>query len=293
MALKTVVFGGAGFLGSHLSDALSDSGHQVTVFDRQQSHYLRSSQKMVVGDILDGETVMAATEGADVVYNLAGIADLDDATIKPVETVRQNVLGNAILLESARNHGVKRYVYASTVYVYSQLGGFYRCSKQAAELYVEEYQRKWGLDYTIVRYGTLYGSRADSRNSIYRYIRQALTDGLIRCQATGEEVREYINVIDAARLSVELLENEYRNQHMIITGQNPMRFREMLDMIREMLGNRVEVEYLPANADHYKITPYAFAPKVGRKLIGKTYHDMGQGLLQCLHELFEEVGRQP
>ena len=76
-----------------------------------------------------------------------------------------------------RQTDFNRYIYASTVYVYSRDGGFYRCSKQAAEHYVEEYQRSYGLDYTILRYGSLYGPRSDHRNGLYRIVKNALELG--------------------------------------------------------------------------------------------------------------------
>jgi len=173
--------------------------------------------------------------------------------------------------------------------VYSQKGGFYRCSKQASEVYVEEFQRRFGLDYTILRYGTLYGPRADERNSVHRYLKDAFDSGRLSCDGTGEEIREYINVRDAARLSVEILNDEYRNKHIIITGHHPMKFKDMLFMIREILGKKISIEFSnEENQDHYNITPYSFSPKIGQKLVSHYYLDMGQGLLECLHEIHEK-----
>src|SRR5438067_12547352 len=102
------------------------------------------------------------------------------------------MLATVITLEASRQGGIKRYVYASSIYVYSESGGFYRCSKHAAELYIEEYQRLYHLDYTILRYGTIYGPRADDNNSIRRYLTQALRERQITLSGTGEEVREYM-----------------------------------------------------------------------------------------------------
>jgi len=284
--MKTVVFGGSGFLGSHVADALSAHGHSVTIFDLKPAPYASGTQQVVIGDILDRAAVAKVVRKADVVYHLAGIVDLDDATTKPLETVQQNIAGTVILLAEAAQAGVKRFVYASTVYVHSQLGGFYRCSKQAAELYIEEYERRAGLDYTILRYGTLYGPRADSRNSVHRYLQQALREKTIRFPGTGEEMREYIHVRDAARLSVEILVPVYRNQPIIITGPYPMKARDMLGMIQEILDRSIRIEYAePLNDAHYTRTPYAFTPRIGNKLIGTSCVDMGQGLLECLHEL--------
>lgn len=280
------VFGGSGFLGSHVADALSAKGYQVTIFDLNPSPYLLPEQKMVTGNILDTQAVLSAVDGADYVYNFAGIADLDDATTKPMETVQLNIMGNLNIMEAVVHAKGKRFVYASSIYVYSQKGGFYRCSKQASEIYVEEYQRRYNMDYTVLRYGTLYGSRADEKNSVYRYLKQALEKAEISCGGTGDEIREYINVRDAARLSVDILGDDFRNKHVILTGHHSMKFREMLLMIREILGGNIQINFNGKETrDHYNYTPYSFIPKIGQKLVSHLYVDIGQGLLECLHEM--------
>lgn len=285
--MKVIVFGGSGFLGSHVADALGDAGHDVTVFDLKPSEYLKPGQKMYIGDILDAEQVFEAVQSHEIVYNFAGFADLDDATTKPLDTIRLNIEGNANILEASAKTGVSRFVYASTIYVYSNKGGFYRCSKQASEIYIEEFNRKYDLDFTILRYGTLYGTRADKRNSIYRYLKQSLETGCVRCSGSGEEIREYIDVRDAARSSVEILSSDYINQNIIISGHSPMRFKDMILMIGEMLGKEIEIEYISNNnPHHYNYTPYSFTPKIGHKLVSNCYIDMGQGLLECLNEIY-------
>ena len=288
--MKAIVFGGSGFIGSHVADQLTEAGYDVTIFDLTSSPYLLPGQKIIIGDILATNAVSDATEGCDYIYNFAGIADLDDATTKPLKTIEQNILGTAIILEAALRSGAKRFIQASTIYVYSDTGGFYRCSKQAVELYIEEYNRKFGLEYTILRYGTVYGPRADSKNSIYRYLKQALANGRIDCGGTGNETREYIHVRDAARLSVAILADEYRNKQVTITGHHPMRLKDMLYTIREILSNRIEISFKASESDtpHYNITPYSFVPKTGRKLVTHEYVDMGQGLLECISELYDQ-----
>ena len=168
--MKAIVFGGSGFLGSYVAGELSDRGFDVTIFDINPSKYLRPDQKMITGDLLNAEQVAKAIKGMDYVYNFAGFADLDDAATKPLDTVRLNIEGNVNVLVGAKEANVKRYIYSSTVYVYSDKGGFYRCSKQACENYIEEFYRRYKLEFTILRYGTLYGPRSDKRNSIYRYL---------------------------------------------------------------------------------------------------------------------------
>jgi len=293
--MKAIVFGGAGFLGSHAAETLSQAGHRVVVFDAQPSAYLRPNQEGVVGDILNADQVAAAIKGCDVVYNFAGIADIEEANTRPLDTVRVNVLGNTILLEAAARVKGTRFVFASSVYVYSESGAFYRSSKQACELLIDNYRQAFGLPYTILRYGSLYGDRADERNWIYRILKEAVTEGRIIHYGDGEEIREYINVRDAARYSVSILSQEYENQHVIISGHQPIRSRDLLTMIKEMMGGKIEVEYRSPTDKrspfepklHYEVTPYSFQPKIARKLIGRDYLDLGQGILALLGEIYK------
>jgi UDP-glucose 4-epimerase len=282
---RALVTGGSGFLGSFIAEALGRRDYRVTLFDRVASPYLHDGQRMVVGDLLDTGALAAATEGADVVYHLAAASDINTAGTRALETAQTNIVGTVHALEAARHAGVERFVLASTVYVYSRAGGFYRCSKQACEAYVEEFQRQHGLDYTILRYGSLYGPRADDANGVHRLLKQALEDGAVAHAGEPEDVREYIHVEDAARLSVQALDDEFANQHLILSGSHPMRLRDLFTMFSEILGREIKVDYLPPGDAHYRVTPYTYSPRVGRKLTASCYVDMGQGLLQVLEEL--------
>lgn len=292
-AMKVTVFGGSGFLGSHVADALTEAGHVVTIYDLRPSVYLQPTQKMIVGDILDEKLVREAVRDQDVLFNFAGLADIDEAKSKPIETVEYNILGNAVLLEAARQEKIKRFVYASTIYVYSDSGSFYRCSKCACEMYIETYQKQYGLNYTILRYGTLYGTRADMRNSVYRFLVQAMSEGKITYPGNGNEIREYINVLDAASASVEILNDEFINQQIIFTGHYPMKVSELFTMMREILKKDIEISYSQPKSndpmEHYTVTPYTFVPKLGRKYVKHYYVDMGQGLLLCMQEIFDRI----
>jgi len=280
------VVGGSGFLGSHVADQLTEAGHHVRIYDKIDSSWKRPNQEMIVGDLLDVGLLNKTIAGSDVVYNFAALADLDQANNQPIETIRTNILGNAQILEACRLTGVKRFICASTVYVYSREGGFYRCSKQAAEHYVEEYQRVYGLDYTILRYGSLYGPRADSENGLLRIVRNALETGVVRYQGSPDALREYIHVEDAARASVVALGDDFRNQSIVLTGQEPMRVSDLLKMLSEILGITEEVEFVEVNhLGHYVRTPYAYQPKLGRKYVLPIHVDLGQGLLQLIDEV--------
>ena len=290
--MKAIVFGGSGFIGSYVADVLLEKGHDVLIFDLKPSPYLRAGQRMMVGDILDESAVKKAVDGVSVIYNFAGIADIDKASEKPVETIKQNILGNAYILESIKHRNIDRYVFASTIYVYSESGSFYKSSKQACELYIEDYSKKYGIPYTILRYGSLYGPRADESNPVFRLLKGALLEKKISHYGSGEEIREYIHVEDAARCSVEILDNNFVNQNVLLTGHHPIKSRDMVTMINEMLGNKLTIEFRHERPDaHYQVTPYSYNPRLGKKYVSHYYIDMGQGLLQCIEEVHQKVSQ--
>lgn len=290
MAKKVIVFGGSGFIGSHVADVLTESGYEVLIYDLEKSKYLKSSQKMIIGDILDEAKVEKAVKDCDIVYNFAGIADIEEASKNPLDSVRFNILGNSIILEACRKAKIKRFVFASSVYVYSKAGSFYRSTKQACELLIENYNEIFGLSYTILRYGSLYGPRADKNNFIYDIINEALKKGKIIREGDGEEIREYVHVHDAAKGSVEILSEEYSNQYVMITGNQQMKVKDLLFMIKEMLDNKIKIEYIPSKVNyHYEITPYTFAPKLAKKIVSRSYTDLGQGILSSIQDIYNEI----
>jgi UDP-glucose 4-epimerase len=292
MNARVTTFGGSGFLGSHVCDVLAASGNDVTIFDVRDSPWRTPQQRFIQGDILNHDAVSAAVDGARFVFNFAGIADLDYALEHPIETAHTNIIGNLNIMEACKKAGVERYLYASTVYVYSKEGGFYRCSKHASELFIEEFQRTCGLSYTILRYGSIYGPRSNGTNGVYRIVRRALERGEIVYEGHPEALREYIHVEDAARCSVEVLKPEYANQHVVLTGNKPMRVYDFLKMLGEILGIAKDVVFIENHhTGHYVRTPYSYNPKVGLKYSPPFHVDLGQGLLHLIEEVDQELKR--
>ena len=288
-----VIIGGSGFLGSHIGDSLSDAGYKVRLFDIRESPWRRGDQEMVLGDVQDLEVVTEVVSGAKYVYHLAGIADIDEAGIKPRETVIQNIIGSTNVIEACINTGVEKLLYASTVYVYSDKGSFYRVSKQAVELLLENYHKEFGINYTTLRYGSLYGPRSQEWNGLKKFVAQAVRNKKIIYPGTGEEHREYIHVKDAAFLSVQALDNKYNNQCLTVTGTQVMSTRQVLTMISEIMNERIDFDFSPAGSTydlfHYQMTPYRYTPKLGRKLVTDCFIDLGQGILDMIDEVHQTL----
>jgi UDP-glucose 4-epimerase len=286
---RAVVFGGSGFIGSHVADALDDAGWSVTVFDIKESPYLRESMEMVVGDILDDSAVAAVLQGAKIVYNFAGVADVEDASQRPLDTIRYNILGNAMLLEALKGSRIERFVYASTLYVYSDAGSFYRDSKTASELYIHDYGAQYGIPFTILRFGSIYGPRSYHQDRIYKFVAQALAEKRLTYGGDGAEIREYIHVADAARCAVEILDSDtYLGQNVILSGHQSMRIRDLMVMISEIIDKEMPIEFLGGrDAIHYEVTPYSFTPRLGKKYMSGSYVDLGEGIMQCAQDVYQ------
>ena len=286
MLKKVIVFGGNGFIGSYVVEELLNNGFDVLSADLHSSKYV-DDKYFYKCDILDKNRVNELVKGAHIVYNFAGFANLDDAIANPIKALELNVIGNLNILEACKIHHVKRFVYASSAYAMSDKGSFYGISKLTSEKLVEEYYRKFGLEFTIVRYGSVYGERDYHNNYIYNLLKTSLETNKINHSGDGEEIREYVHAADVAKLAVDIIKSDdFINEHVILTGVERIQRKELFTMINEILGNQLSIKL---NNDgynnHYKTTPYSFHPTRSKKLVANPYIDMGQGLLECLKDI--------
>ncbi len=289
---RVVIFGGSGFLGSYVADELTRRDYKVTIADISKSKYINKNQIFKKVNIMDIDNIKSIVEESDIVYNFVAIANLDDAINDPISTMRINVMGNLNILEACREYGkIERFIYASSAYALSSEGSFYGISKQSSEKLVEEYYKRYGLKYTVIRYGSLYGERASHNNYIYNLLKGAILNGELHYKGDGEDLREYIHASDSAKLSVDILEDkQYENEHIILTGTERLKRIELLTMINEIMENRLEIKQISqTNMGHYKITPYSYHPTVAKKLVANPYIDLGQGLLECIQEIHKEM----
>ena len=289
--MKILVTGGSGFLGSHIADELTVRGHDVSIFDNCVSKYIHDNQNMIIGSIVDKNDVLNAIKDKDAVYHFAGIAGIDDCKKNPYNAINVNINGTVNVLEACINNSVPRIMFASSAYVFSKYGYIYKTTKIACENIIRDYSLIYGIKYTNMRFGSLYGRRTDDRNSIYKILKNAIENKSIEYNGTGEEYREYIHALDAAKLAVDLLDDEYINKDIMITGQERFKYKDLLNMVNEMLGNNITIKYKNRDDDyHYILTPYNFNANVGVKIVGNKFIDLGQGLLDCMLEISTKNG---
>lgn len=288
---KVLVFGGFGFLGYYLLKELLSRGYEVVVADIKDNFEFKERVHYIHCDISDQKQVdtVFQNQNYDIVYNLAGFANLDFSIEAPLKTMQLNVIGNMYILEACVNANIKKFVFASSAYAMSNKGSFYGISKLASEKIIEEYHKKYDLDFTILRYGSVYSEREYDNNYIYNLVRKAVLENIIDHKGDGDEIREYIHAGDAAKLSVDAIESDkFNNVHVILTGPERIKRSELFNMINEILNNKIEIKYnFNKYNNHYKFTPYSFEPSLSRKLTANPHIDMGQGLLECIRAVHE------
>lgn len=287
MQKKVVVFGGSGFIGAYVVNELIHRNYEVVVADLKPSPYF-NNKIWVKCDILDKDQVNAVIcNKTKFVFNFAGFASLDKAVDFPFDTLNLNIIGNTNILEAARRNKIERYIFASSSYALSNKGSFYGISKLASEKVVEEYNKKFGMKFTIIRYGSLYSEREFENNYIYNLIKKAIQTNQINHEGDGEEIREYIHAMDAAILSVDIIEaRKFENEHLILTGFERMKRKELFEMIKEIMNSNLTIS-LSNNGykHHYKTSPYSYQPMASKKLISNPFIDIGQGILECIKEI--------
>ena len=287
---KVLVFGGFGFLGYYLLKELLSRGYELVVADIKDDSEFKDVVQYIHCDISDQKQVESVfkNQNYDIVYNLAGFANLDFSIKAPLKTMQLNIIGNMYVLEACINAKINKFVYASSAYAMSNKGSFYGISKLASEKIIEEYHEKYDLNFTILRYGSVYSERNYDNNYIYNLIKKAVIENVIDHKGDGNEIREYIHAGDAAKLSVDVIESDkFNNVHVILTGTERIKRSELFSMINEILNNKIEIKYSNIYHNHYKFTPYSFEPSLSRKLTANPHIDMGQGILECIRSVYK------
>ena len=107
----------------------------------------------------------------------------------------------------------------------------------------------------------------------------------------GSEFRDYIHIDDAATATIQTLDKTFINSHVMITGDRLIRVRDLLNMVKEIFDNNIEIIYDNSSwPHHYDFTPFTFRPKVAKKIQLSVSHDLGQGIHDLIHEVYENIG---
>ena len=284
--MRILITGGSGFVGSQLADYLSAKGHKVTIYDLKKSKWLNSKQIFIQGSLFS-KNLIKAIKNQDVIYNFAAISDIDEATKYPMKTAKTNIIGTLNILELIKNKKIKRFVQASSIYVNSNSGSFYRCSKKASEEFIEEYSKLYGIKYSIIRYGSIFGERSDLRNGVYKLIYLGVKNNKISYYGFKESIRRYIHVQDVCKGSLKILGKKYENSHILLTGNKDIKVIDLMKIISERLKiNKIEFKNEKISG-HYVKTPFTYKSKKGRYLKLNNMMNFKKSINNLITNIFE------
>ncbi len=258
--MRVLVTGGSGFIGSHVVDKLRLRGHDPVIYDlRPSPWHERGSVDTVLGSITDREALERALHSCDAVAHLAAVADVNDVHASPEDAERVNARGTVAVLEAARRAGVKRIVYASTIWVYSDCrdeavdedtllpapSHLYTSTKLAGELYCKAYQELYGIDYTILRFGIPYGPRAREAAVVPAFVGKALRGEPLTLAGDGSQSRRFVYVEDLADGVALGLEEVATNRVYNLASNENVTIKQIAENVKERLGN-VEIVHTEA-----------------------------------------------
>ncbi len=267
--MKCLVTGGSGFLGSYLAEELLNQNHIVTILDKNSPNFnLNKKIKFIKADLLNSKKIESAVKNQDIIFHYGGLSGIYESMKNPIRTAEYNIIGTLKLLDLCVKYKIKKFIFASTLYVNSEQGGFYKSSKKAVEDFIEEYYKKYNLKFNILRFGTVYGYRASKENSINTIIDLAIKKKIVFYKGNKKNIREYINVRDAAKMAVKTINKKYINQYLQITGNKKTSVINALKVIKKELGIKSEIIYSKNNKyeGHYIKTPDNFKFKKAKKI---------------------------
>jgi UDP-glucose 4-epimerase len=262
--MRVLVTGGSGFIGSHVVDKLRMRGYEPVIYDLRPSPWHprvggSESVDTVLGSITDREALERALHSCDAVAHLAAVADVNDVHAEPEDAERVNARGTVTVLEAARRAGVKRIVYASTIWVYSDCepdavdeetllpapSHLYTSTKLAGELYCKAYQELYGIDYTILRFGIPYGPRAREAAVIPAFVNKALRGDPLTLAGDGSQSRRFVYVEDLADGVALGLEDVASNRVYNLASSENVSIKQIAETVKDLIGE-VEIVHTPA-----------------------------------------------
>lgn len=270
-----LITGGAGFIGSHLCDALLDLGYAVRVLDdlstgkRSNLQLDHPNLQLIEGDVADAALVTNAASGCRAVVHLAAVASVQASVEDPVKTHQSNFIGTLNVCEAMRLNGIRRVLFASSAAVYGNNGEGqsiaedtpkapltpYAVDKLASEQYLDFYRRQHGLEPVVFRFFNIFGPRQDPSSPysgvISIFCERALSGKPITLFGDGEQTRDFVYVGDLVSVMVQALEKAQVEEGAVNIGLNrATSLNQLLDALRSVVGDLPPISHVaPRSGD--------------------------------------------
>ena len=261
--MKCLITGGAGFIGSHIVDALIEKGHEVVVIDNESSEvhdhfYFNDKATYHKLDIADYQATRSVYDGVDYVFHCAAESRIQPAILNPLLAIRTNTLGTGTVLQCSREAGVKKVMYSSTSSGYGLVNeppleetmpddclNPYSVSKVSGEKLCKMYNDLFGVKTVIFRYFNVYGHREPLKGPyapvVGLFLRQHRAGQPLTIVPDGTQRRDFTHVEDVVQanlLAMEVDHEHYGEVFNVGTGTN----HSVLELAAMISDNTVEVE---------------------------------------------------
>ncbi|RII79905.1 NAD-dependent epimerase/dehydratase family protein [Pseudomonas monteilii] len=268
-----LITGGAGFIGSHLCDALLDKGYAVRILDdfstgrRSNLQVDHPRLELIEGDVADAGLVTQAAAGCSAVVHLAAVASVQASVEDPVRTHQSNFIGTLNVCEAMRVHGLRRVLFASSAAVYGNNGEGesiaedtpkapltpYAVDKLASEQYLDFYRRQHGLEPVVFRFFNIFGPRQDPSSPysgvISIFCERAVQGLPITIFGDGEQTRDFLYVGDLVQVMVQALEQPQVEEGAVNIGLNQATsLNQLLAALEKVVGRLPAVSYVAARS---------------------------------------------
>ncbi|MBI6920209.1 NAD-dependent epimerase/dehydratase family protein [Pseudomonas monteilii] len=268
-----LITGGAGFIGSHLCDALLDKGYAVRILDdfstgrRSNLQVDHPRLELIEGDVADAGLVTQAAAGCSAVVHLAAVASVQASVEDPVRTHQSNFIGTLNVCEAMRVQGVRRVLFASSAAVYGNNGEGesiaedtpkapltpYAVDKLASEQYLDFYRRQHGLEPVVFRFFNIFGPRQDPSSPysgvISIFCERAVQGLPITIFGDGEQTRDFLYVGDLVQVMVQALEQPQVEEGAVNIGLNQATsLNQLLAALEKVVGSLPAVSHVAARS---------------------------------------------
>ena len=256
---KILVTGGAGFIGSHLTDRLLKLGHKVTILDdlsTGKGENINRNAKFVLGDIRRNLSTLLKDKRFDYVYHLAAQTSVRKSFENPEEDYEINGFGSINVIGYCIKHGIKEFIFSSSAAVYSPEAEVpLRENSEVkplspygkAKLYIEEHlERNQELDYACLRYGNVYGPRQDSKGEagvVSIFTDNALHRNILKINGDGEQTRDFVYVKDVVSANVLALNLRLNGIFNVSTGKETS-VNHLVRRIGELTDSDYRIKYV-------------------------------------------------
>lgn len=264
-SMKIIVTGGAGFIGSHLVDRYIADGNDVFVIDNlsnSRTNHINPKAKLINLDIKKTKDIANLISDLDphIINHHAADIYVNESFKFPAKTLKNNILGTINILEGARKlKRLKKIIFASSGgAIYNELrhGSFkenreshpqsiYGISKYTCELLLKNYYKKFGINFTILRYSNVYGSRQEFQKQpgvVTKFIECAIASKKLVINGTGEQTRDFIFIDDVVRANIELSRKNI-NGVFNISSNKEVSIVELANKIKVLMNNKLDFHY--------------------------------------------------